>query len=96
MPISSDFILDTGQLLRIVERSSFRQLIQELDSAFIMPDSKGVKAIIHTTYGYTFDALVRSLQTISSVSLTLDLWTARSNHGYLGITCSYLDQQYNL
>jgi hypothetical protein len=26
----------------------------------------------------------------------LDFWTARSHHGYLGITCSYLDQQYNI
>jgi len=91
-----DFILDTGQPLRIVERNSFRQLIQELDPAFIIPDSKSVKKIIYTAYDYTFDALVKSLQTISSVSLTLDLWTARSNHGYLGITCSYLDQQYDL
>jgi len=61
-----------------------------------MPDSKGVKAIIHIAYNYTFNALVKSLQTISSVSLTLDLWTARSHHGFLGITCSFLDQQYNL
>ena len=61
-----------------------------------MPDSKGVKAIIYTAYDYTFKTLVKSLETISSVFLTLDLWTARSHNGYLGITCSYLDQQYNL
>ncbi|CAB5336553.1 unnamed protein product [Rhizophagus irregularis] len=31
-------------------------------------------------------ALVDLLQPITSVSLTLDLWTARSQHGYLGTT----------
>ena len=61
-----------------------------------MPDSKGIKAIIHTAYNYTLDALINLLEPIASVSLTLDLWTARNNHGFLGITCSYLDQQYNL
>lgn len=91
-----DYILDTGQPLRIVERDSLRHLVQQLDPAFDMPDSKGVKAMINNGYNYTFETLVGSLQTISSVSLTLDLWTARSNDGYLGITCSYLDEQYNL
>lgn len=61
-----------------------------------MPDSKSVKAMIHAAYNYTFKALVDLLEPIISVSLTLDLWTARNNYGFLGITCSYLDQQYNL
>lgn len=91
-----DFILNTSQPLRIVEHASFRQFIKELDPAFNMPDSKGVKAIIHLAYNYTFDALVKLLQPVIYVYLTLDLWTARSNHGYLGITCTFLDQQYNL
>ena len=91
-----NFILDTGQPLRIVERVSFRKLIYEFDPAFDMPNSKAIKAIIYAAYNYTFEALIDQLKHITSVSLTLDLWTARSNHGYLGITCSYLDQQYNL
>lgn len=74
----------------------FRQLIQQLDSAFNIPDSKSVKAIIHRAYNYTFEAMVKLLQSITSVYLTLDLWTARSNYGYLGITCSFLDQEYKL
>jgi len=74
----------------------FRQLILELDPAFIMPDSKGVKAVINTAYNFTFKALVDLLQPVTSVSLTLDLWTARSHHGFLGTTCSYLDEKYDL
>ena len=31
-----------------------------------------------------------------SVSLTLDLWTAKNRQGYLGITCSFLDNTFNL
>jgi hypothetical protein len=74
----------------------FRRLILELDPAFTMPDSKGIKAVIHIAYNFTFKALVDLLQPITSVSLTLDLWTARSHHGFLGITCSYLDEKYEL
>src|SRR3989337_2578838 len=91
-----NFIIDTEQPLRVVERASFRQLLYELDPAFIVPNSKSIKVIINDAYDHTFNTLVSSLQYITSVSLTLDLWTARSNHGYLGITCSYLDQKYNL
>ena len=67
-----------------------------MDSAFNIPDSKGVKAIIHYAYNYTFEAMINLVQPITSVYLTLDLWTARSNYEYLGITCLFLDQQYNL
>ena len=31
-----------------------------------------------------------------SVSLTLDLWTAKNRQGYLEITCSFLDDTFNL
>ena len=31
-----------------------------------------------------------------TVSLTLDLWTAKNRQGYLGITCSFLDNTFNL
>jgi hypothetical protein len=67
-----------------------------LDPAFDIPDRKGVRAIIHLAYNYTFEILVGLLRSITSVSLTLDLWTARNQYGFLGITCSYIDQQYKL
>ena len=90
-----DFILDTALPLRIVEHRSFRQLIHKLDPAFNVSNSKAIKAIIHVAYNYTLKALINLLKPISSVFLTLDLWTARNNHSFLGIMCSYLDQQYN-
>ena len=89
-------MLDTSQALRLVEKASFRKFIRELDSAFDIPDSKSVKAIIHRAYNFSFNAIANLLQPITSVYLTLDLWTARSNYGYLGITCTFLDQNYNL
>lgn len=91
-----DFVLNTSQPLRIVECASLRQLLQELDPLFAIPDSKSIKAMINLAYNHTFEAMINLLHPITSVYLTLDLWTARSNNGYLGITCSFLDQQYNL
>ncbi|PKC53488.1 hypothetical protein RhiirA1_404289, partial [Rhizophagus irregularis] len=52
-----DFILNTSQPLRVVENMYFCQLIQQLDSAFNILDSKSVKAIIHRAYNYTFEAM---------------------------------------
>jgi hypothetical protein len=91
-----DFVLNTSQPLRIVECVSLRQLLQELDPLFAIPDSKSIKAMINLAYNHTFEAIINLLHPITFVYLTLDLWTARSNNGYLGITCSFLDQQYNL
>lgn len=91
-----DFVLNTSQPLRIVECVSLQQLLQELDPLFAIPDSKSIKAMINLAYNHTFEAIINLLHPITFVYLTLDLWTARSNNGYLGITCSFLDQQYNL
>lgn len=91
-----DFILNTSQPLRVVENIYFHKIIQQLDPVFDIPDSKSVKAIIHHAYNHTFKAISNLLEPVTSVHLTLDLWTAWSNYGYLGITCSFLDQKYNL
>jgi hypothetical protein len=53
-----------------------------------MPDSKGIKVIIHTAYNYTFNTLVSLLQPITSVSLTLDLWTYGQHEVIMDILAS--------
>jgi hypothetical protein len=33
---------------------------------------------------------------VTSCSLTMDLWTARNRSGYLGVTCSFIDNSFQL
>ena len=81
----------------VVQSPSFRKLISELDSGFIMPDEKGIKKVIADTYNSTMPALIEKIRVESkSVSLTTDMWTSRSGQGYIGITCSYIDSKFTL
>ena len=83
--------------LHIVKSEAFRRFIYELDSAFTMPCPETVKNIIYEAFNYSFPQLKQILSTQATfVSLTMDLWTARNRQGYLGITCSHLDQSFKL
>jgi len=66
-----------------------------LDPAFIIPDVKLIKQIIHKSYNYTRPLLQEFLHNNSiSVCLTTDMWTARNRQGFLGVTCSFLDKNF--
>lgn len=92
-----DWIIDDIQPISIVTSPKFRQLMFQLDPTFILPCSQTVKAIIHTAFTFSFSKLQQIIEIqAKSVSLTLDLWTAKNRQGYLGITCSFLDNTFNL
>ena len=93
----TNWIIEDFQPLYVVQSPSFRKLINELDSGFIMPDEKGIKKVIADTYNSTMPALIEKIRVESkSVSLTTDMWTSRSGQGYIGITCSYIDSKFTL
>ena len=81
----------------MVQSPSFRRLIGELDSAFVIPDEKGIKKVIYSAYDSMLPALINKINiNAKSVSLTTDMWTARNGQGYIGVTCSYIDAKFNL
>ena len=83
------------QPLNIVRSESFRKLIKELDPAFIVPDVKLIKQIIHKSYNHTFPLIKKFLHDNSiSVCLTTDMWTAKNRQGFLGVTCFFLDKNF--
>ncbi|CAB4431110.1 unnamed protein product [Rhizophagus irregularis] len=89
-------VLDS-QPLSTVQSKTFRHFIHELDSAFIMPSQETVKKIIYDAFNYSFPQLKQLLLINAAfISLTMDLWTARNRQGYLGVTCSYLNQSFTL
>ena len=92
-----DWIILDLQPLHTVQSEAFRRFIYVLDPAFSMPCPETVKRIIYKAFNYSFPQLKDMLLTqATSVSLTMDLWTARNRQGYLGVTCSYLDQSFKL
>jgi hypothetical protein len=92
-----DWVVLDSQPLSTVQSKTFRHFIHELDSAFIMPSQETVKKIIYDAFNYSFPQLKQLLlMNAAFISLTMDLWTARNRQGYLGVTCSYLNQSFTL
>jgi hypothetical protein len=80
----TNWIIEDLQPLYVVQSPSFRKLISELDSGFIMPDEKGIKKVIADTYNSTMPALIEKIRVKSkSVSLTTNMWTSRIYWDYL-------------
>ncbi|CAB5357250.1 unnamed protein product [Rhizophagus irregularis] len=70
----TDWIILDVQPLNIVHLESFRKFIKELDPAFIMPDVKLVKQIIHRSYNSTFPLVQEFINNNSiSINLTTDM-----------------------
>jgi hypothetical protein len=62
-----------------------------------MPSQENVNSIIHASYNSTFLQLQRYIKNeATSISLAVDIWTAKNGQGYLGITCSFLDKKFEL
>ncbi|CAG8582030.1 16407_t:CDS:2 [Cetraspora pellucida] len=84
-------------LLNLVSKESFHEFVHNLDSAFAIPCEKTVKHLIHITYNNSTNLLKQQLETTSkTVCLTLDLWTARNQQGFLGITYSWIDENFKI
>lgn len=90
------FIIEDLQPLHILKSSAFVNFLNLLDSSFVVPISNTIKSLVHTAYTKSFNYLVERLSSVEYVGLTCDLWTARSRLGYLGVTCSYIDEGFDL
>ena len=64
----------------------------------LLPSDKKIKTQIHESYyNYCRELFINQMkESADFCSLTADLWTSRSNAGFLGVTCSWLDQNFNL
>ena len=62
-----------------------------------MPSQETIRIMICEAYNNTLPQLKTLIKNeATSISLTLDLWTSRSKHGYLGVTCSFIDSKWKL
>ena len=62
-----------------------------IDPEFIVPGEKKIRMMIARSYGHNRDKLKQLLKTAQSISLTTDLWSSRSKHGYLGLTATWIN-----
>ncbi|GBB89819.1 hypothetical protein RclHR1_16630004 [Rhizophagus clarus] len=92
-----DWFIADSMPLKLVQSEMFKKFLHDLDPGFIVPDVKLIKKIIHSAYNYTLPLIVQYIEDHAiSVNLTTDLWTARNRQGFIGVTCCFLDENFQL
>jgi hypothetical protein len=90
-------IIKDDQPISIRNDEGFREFVEELDPLYELPSDKKVRDLLVKSYNFCKEEIVHLFeQGIVSCSLTLDLWTSRSRAGYLGVTCSFVNSQFEL
>jgi hypothetical protein len=90
------WILLTTQPLSTVTHKAYIEHMQFIDPQFIVPGEKKIRMMIAHSYGYNRNKLKQLLKTAQSISLTTDLWSSRSKHGYLGLTATWINQDFEI
>jgi len=90
-----DWFIANSIPLKFVQSEMFQKFLHDLDSAFVVPNVKLVKQIIHCAYNHTYSLIVEFIKKHAiSVNLTTDLWTAQNRQGYIGVICCFLYENF--
>lgn len=90
-----EFIIQYVQPLYILQVDAFQNLLLTCEPGYRIPCDKTVKGILYSAYEWSKEQLHSLLSNnIIAVHLTTDLWTAKTCHGYLGITATWLIEEF--
>src|SRR6266498_759995 len=90
------WILLATQPLSTVTHKAYIEHMYIIDPEFIIPEEKKIRMMIAHSCGYNRDKLTQLLKTAQSISLTTDLWTSHSKHGYLDLTATWINQNFEI
>ncbi|GES86543.1 zinc finger BED domain-containing protein 1-like [Rhizophagus clarus] len=90
------WILLTTQPLSTITQKAYIEHMYIIDPQFTVPGEKKLRMMIARSYGYNKEKLKLLLKTAQSISLTTDLWSSRSKHGYLGLTATWINKNFEI
>ncbi|CAG8851518.1 39449_t:CDS:2, partial [Gigaspora margarita] len=82
--------------LSFTEEKMFKRFTKIVDSRWIVPSREKIKNLIDEGFNQISSCLRHDLHKAETVSLTADLWTAYSRKGYLGITATWINKNFEL
>src|SRR5205823_4507164 len=89
------FIIKFVQPLYIFQDKDFHEFVHGCELGFRISCDKTAKKLIYEAYSWSISQLCDLLSnTAISVHLTTDLWTARSNYRYIGVTATWLSPEF--
>ncbi|CAG8713759.1 16141_t:CDS:2, partial [Cetraspora pellucida] len=85
------------QPIHLVEIDDFKLLLKKFDPRFKMPCVNTIKMIIFDSYNSAVKQIIDLIsRTSDTVSLTFDIWSSCAHDSYLGITCHWLTDSFEL
>ncbi|GET01416.1 zinc finger BED domain-containing protein 1-like [Rhizophagus clarus] len=90
------WILLTTQPLSTITQKAYIEHMYIIDPQFTVSGEKKLRMMIARSYGYNKEKLNLLLKTAQSISLTTDLWSSRSKHGYLGLTATWINKNFEI
>ncbi|CAB5131700.1 unnamed protein product [Rhizophagus irregularis] len=90
-------LIKDNRPISICNDEGFVEFIHELDPNYQIPSDKTIQQLIAESYNQIKVVLTKKFsKDVISCSITTDLWTARSRNGYIGVTCSFIDNNFNI
>jgi hypothetical protein len=90
------FIITAALPFRCVENEYFKKFVKALNSSNKLPDRKNISKSAKSHHDKIKEKLKRELEPIEHIALTSDGWTSRQNYSYLGVTCHYLNSNFQI
>ena len=88
-------IVKDMQPVYIVEREGFCDLLNVLEPRYTIVSRKHLQLTLLPTYHTKVEESIKdALSCIDTCSLTLDIWSSRRMHAYLGVTCHFITREW--
>ena len=85
-------IIKNLQPFSIVEDAGFQGLMRHIVLQYNIPSRRYlVDNVIGELYHDTRAKLVSNISSLKQLALTTDIWTSRTNDGYIVVTAHYID-----
>lgn len=82
--------------LSMVEDDGFKAMISTFNPKYELPSRPFFMKKIEKKYECIKGKLKKSLQETDSIALTTDIWTSVATEAYLGVTCHYLGEDWEM
>ena len=82
--------------LRVVEGTGFKQLMNYIEPAYVVPSRTHITSICRKKYHAIKQEVSNSLESTTSVALTTDIWTSRTVQSYITVTVNFLTEDWIL
>lgn len=83
--------------LSMVEDEGFRKMLNTFNPGYTLPSRTYFTRLMEKKYQDTFQGVKSAIKaTNSKIALTADIWTSVATEAYLGITCHYIGDDWDM